>query len=335
MTLSVRNPDELIAAIPHLLGFKPQESIVFLPMGSDLPVARVDLPTTPRDRELVWRSIHEGFGRYAQPGSSVGIICLTADREIANLVGQEFTARLDTIGINTRVMLWADDKRWTDLDTGDMGLQTEAARERIAAMTVHTRRPQPAPNRESLATSLVGDRDPIAKLLPGARAAASESTSRAESGWAVSRLNQFQRDGLHLSDRDTARLVVAVDSTPIRDPMWTDMNRDNASSHVALWTDMTRRAPDEVRAAPASMLGFASWLSGHGAMAWCALDQVPGGKPYALANLVVAAVQGGMHPREWDVVKSLPAERGIDRASDFVASRPCVQQGQVRPAHEI
>jgi hypothetical protein len=28
MTLSVQNPDELIAAIPHLLGFRPQESIV-------------------------------------------------------------------------------------------------------------------------------------------------------------------------------------------------------------------------------------------------------------------------------------------------------------------
>lgn len=77
------------------------------------------------------------------------------------------------------------------------------------------------------------------------------------------------------------------------------MNRDTVASHVALWTDMTRRAPDEVRAAPASLLGFASWLSGHGAVAWCALEQVPQDKPYALAGLVAAAVQSGMHPREW------------------------------------
>ncbi|OLT14746.1 hypothetical protein BJF80_12290 [Serinicoccus sp. CUA-874] len=52
MALSVHSPDELIAVIPHLLGFKPEESIVFLPMRSDLPVARVDLPTQglPRTR---------------------------------------------------------------------------------------------------------------------------------------------------------------------------------------------------------------------------------------------------------------------------------------------
>lgn len=108
------------------------------------------------------------------------------------------------------------------------------------------------------------------------------------------------------------------------------MNRDNASSHVALWTDMTRRAPDDVRAAPASLLGFASWLTGHGAMAWCALDQVPQDKPYALAGLVAAAVQGGMHPREWKASKLLPTDRA---AEGFSPARPTPQQPPVRPAH--
>jgi hypothetical protein len=112
------------------------------------------------------------------------------------------------------------------------------------------------------------------------------------------------------------------------------MNRGNATSNVALWTDMTKRAPDEVRAAPASLLGFASWLSGHGALAWWALDQVPRDKPYSLADLVVAAVQSGMHPREWEAVKALPAERGIDRASDFTRGATA-QIGNVRPAHGI
>ncbi len=47
MTLSIHSPDELIAAIPHLLGFKAEESIVFVPLRADLPLARVDLPTLP------------------------------------------------------------------------------------------------------------------------------------------------------------------------------------------------------------------------------------------------------------------------------------------------
>ena len=40
MTLSIHSPDELIAALPHLLGFKPQESLIFVPLRPDLPLAR-------------------------------------------------------------------------------------------------------------------------------------------------------------------------------------------------------------------------------------------------------------------------------------------------------
>lgn len=122
MKLSIHSPDELVAAIPHLLGFQPEESIVFLPLRSDLPVARVDIPTTARDREGVWQSISDAFRRYAQPDSNVAIVCLSADREQAHVVGQDFAARLGTIGIGTPILLWADETRWSDLDTGDMGL---------------------------------------------------------------------------------------------------------------------------------------------------------------------------------------------------------------------
>jgi hypothetical protein len=160
MTLSVRTPDELIAAIPHLLGFKPEESIVFLPMRSDLSVARVDLPTTARDRDIVWNSIRDAFSRYAQPGSSLGIACLTDDRHLADSVAKDFSARLDTIGIETLIRVWADDQHWSDLDTGLTGFLTEDARDCIATMAVLGGRPQPAASRGSLATALVGDRGP-------------------------------------------------------------------------------------------------------------------------------------------------------------------------------
>ena len=250
---------------------------------------------------------------------------------MATDVGHEFAARFESIGIDTRVMLWADETRWADLDTGDMGLQTDAARERIAAATVLTGRPQPAATRDSLATSLVGDREPVTRLLPETRDAAHEDTANPEGRWALSRMQRFHRDGVRLSDADAARLLVAVESTPTRDRLWLDMNRGNAASHVALWTDMTQRAPDEVRAAPASLLGFASWLSGHGALAWCALDQVPNDKPYALANLVAAAIQSGMHPREWEAANR-PTRHGLDNTGDFIARRSAAQAGPARPA---
>lgn len=173
----------------------------------------------------------------------------------------------------------------------------------------------------------------MAKLLPETRETARENTAKVEGRWALSRVQRFGRDGICLDDKDAARLLVAVEAIPIRDRLWLDMTRGNAATHVSLWTDLTKRAPAEVRAAPASLLAFGSWLSGHGAMAWCALDQVPEGKPYALAKLVAAAVQTGMHPREWEAAKSKPAD-AIDRASDFTHAAT-THLGGVRPAHGI
>lgn len=333
MSISVHSPDELIAAIPHMLGFKPQESIVLLPIRSDLPTARIDLPATPRAQELAWRSIREGMSRYARPGAAVGIVCFTIDRERADLVGREFAERLSTIGIDTHLLLWADETRWADLVTGDMGLQTDDARERIATATVLAGRPPPASTRDSLAQSLVGDREPVATLLTETQAKTAESRVRTEGRWAVSRVQQFHRDGVRLDDADAARLLVAVEAIPTRDQVWLGMTRGNAVSHVALWTDMTKRAPDEVRTAPASLLAFGSWLSGDGAMAWCALDQVPQGKPYALANLVATAIERGLHPREWEAAKSMP-EHDVNLAAAPTRT-PGTQLGHVRPAHEL
>ncbi len=333
MSISVHSPDELIAAIPHMLGFKPQESIVLIPIRSDLPTARIDLPTTPRAEELAWRSIREGMSRYARPGAAVGIVCFTTDRQQADRVGCEFAERLDTIGIDTRLLLWADETRWADLVTGDMGLQTDEARERVATMTVLAGRPQPAATRDSLAQSLIGDREPVTALLAETRANTTERTVQTEGRWAVSRVQQFHRDGVRLDNADAARLLVAVEAIPIRDQLWHAMTRGNAVSHVALWTDMTKRAPDEVRTAAATLLAFGSWLSGDGAMAWCALDQVPEGKPYALANLVAAAIESGMHPREWEAARSMP-EHDMDLAA--APARPQgIRLSSVRPAHEL
>ena len=217
MSLSIHSPDELIAAIPHMLGFKPQQSIVLIPIRSGLPTARIDLPITPRATELAWRAIREGMSRYARPGAAVGMVCFTADRQLADLVGHDFAERLDTIGIDTQLLLWADETRWADLATGDIGLQTDDARERVAAATVLNGRAQPAASRASLAASLVGDREPVAALLPGTRTAARANTVKVEDRWALARMQRFQDDGVRLTDSDAARLLVAVESTPIRD----------------------------------------------------------------------------------------------------------------------
>ena len=319
MKFSVHSPDELISVIPHLLGFNPQESLVLVPLSPELPVARLDLPTSAREREHAWESVSDVYTRHAQPGATVGLVAFAADRDHADRLGQDFTLRLGAIGIAAPIRLWAGDTQWADLDTGVAGPLTPATRESVAARTVLNGLAQPAPSRESLAASLVGDREPVAALLSDARAAAAASTTHAEAAFALDELGTFHSDGIRLKDPEAARLLVAVESIPIRDQLWHDMTTENATSHVALWSDLTRRAPESVRAAPATMLAFASWLKGNGALAWCALDQVPQGQPYPAADLVTAVVQNGVHPSTWEAIKTAVTAEGHTHGLDGLA----------------
>jgi hypothetical protein len=322
MDLVVQSPDELLAAMPHVLGFKPEESIVLVPVGPGLPITRVDLPKTARAREEVWDALRGPYSRHARPGARVGIVCITEDRRNAELASQHLSNRLETVGVTTHLRLWADGEHWREFNSGATGLQTQETAERIAAKTVLTGAVQPAPSRASLAASLIGDREPFTQLLPAARATAAASTPSGERDWALDRLEQFHADGNRLSDVDGARMLVALETISTRDALWEDMSTQNTPSHIALWTDLTRRAPDEVRAAPASMLGFASWLRGDGARAWCALDQVPTERPYSMAAIVASALQNGLHPREWERHQAQLREVASELDESFVPKRP-------------
>ena len=321
MPLSIRTPGDLVAAIPHLLGFHPQDSVVIVPTRPSLPVARVDFPHVAEDRDLVWRSLQPGFSRHARPDSTVAIVCLTTDHVEVGPTAHHLAEQFMSVGIGVEVRLWVANDRWTDLLTGANDIVTSSARERSAAASVFAGQAQPERSREDLENSLVGDRSPVAAILPEAREAAAESVPRLEREWALGVLARFRADGNRLSDREAARLLVAAESIPIRDHLWNQMDRHTAEVDIALWTDLTRRSPDEVRAAPAALLGFASWLQGDGARALCALDQVPQGESYVLADLVGTVLATGVHPREWDAIKTQPPGSGRDPLAARLSDR--------------
>ena len=64
-----------------------------------------------------------------------------------------------------------------------------------------------------------------------------------------------------------------------------------------------------LRAAPAALLGFAAWLSGNGALAWCAVECAQEAEPgYTLAGLLSEALAGAVPPSAW---RPLPREQVV------------------------
>ncbi|QZY30869.1 DUF4192 domain-containing protein [Nocardioides coralli] len=67
---------------------------------------------------------------------------------------------------------------------------------------------------------------------------------------------------------------------------------------------MVRRAPDDLAPHAAAVLGFVAWVSGDGALAWCAVDRARALDPdHSLARLVADLLVAAVSPEEWEHVR--------------------------------
>src|SRR4051812_16340401 len=101
-TITIRTHQDAIAAVPHLLGFHPTESLVLMPFSPELPVVRVDIPATVADRDSLWdESLRDALGAHAvRAGGRARMagICFTQDRSNAEATSRDFARRLEEIG---------------------------------------------------------------------------------------------------------------------------------------------------------------------------------------------------------------------------------------------
>jgi hypothetical protein len=73
---------------------------------------------------------------------------------------------------------------------------------------------------------------------------------------------------------------------------------------VRVWRELVRRTPEELAAPVAGLLAFAAWLSGDGALAWCAVERALRADPdHTLARLVGRALEGAVPPSAWRPVR--------------------------------
>jgi hypothetical protein len=172
---------------------------------------------------------------------------------------------------------------------------TGPAREAMAVATRHAH--------ERLA-GLVGSRtaDPSGALLRAGTAAVNGALLR-------------QRTGLPIADDDLAWLTVVLVYLPVRDHAWACVGGD-LDVHVSLWTEVVRRSDLDLVVAPATLLAFAAWRAGEGALASIALATALATDPeYRMAQLLHHALVNGLSPTDWAFAqdrRSGPDVRPVD-----------------------
>jgi hypothetical protein len=304
-TLRISSHDELIAFIPHTLGFKPVESMVCIAIGGG-PIARVDLPAA-RDEVEPWLKTFTNVYLHTHHPARVALVAFGDDGHLSVEALAALGSALSA-GPDVGPVLWVKDDQWTELLTATRGTLSPSARARMDAEFAVRGRVMPVESRENLAAAMRGDSRDVAAHLPHTweRFRGLDETALGnEVGWVGARVERFLEDRIYLSDLDAARVLVALSDTEIRDATVLTANRPDAPVLSELWQDLTRRAPAEVRTAPATLLALSSWLEGHGAKAWTALDQLS--EPNRLADLVEAALQQALDPSTWDKVNPAAA----------------------------
>jgi hypothetical protein len=140
-----------------MLGFQPAESLVVVPLHPGPPVARVDLPDTAGERDLVTDQLLNAYRRHAQPDSQLTVMCFSEDLRAAEFASQHLSAALTAHGIEVPAPIWITDDAWADLNTGQGGPRTRKTQVMITAEFVVAGRQAPASGRDELAMRLVGE----------------------------------------------------------------------------------------------------------------------------------------------------------------------------------
>lgn len=334
-TASIRTPDDVIRAVPYLLGFHPRESLVLLALaGSRLVLTvRLDLADAAGDDPRPLRETLEVVAR-AQATRLLGVVVTdTPPSEIppveTNTAGgapaagttgvgpllpyTELVEHLGTLAagfaleLADTMLLHAD--HWWSYRCDDPACCPPAGRPIDTATTSF----------EALAVTYgtvpLADRDELERLLhPSETQVSPEQIQRAARALhrrmsAAARTadpNSWQQPLIEdLLTRTTGNAVtmasaawwgVALRATPIRDAAWVATDSRQIPD-PQWWRMIGRLLPAPYCAAPLFLFGWASWRAGNGALANVCVDRILAADPdYSAARLLDAAVRSGKDP---------------------------------------
>ena len=334
ISVRIRDVGEIAAGLPHLLGFRPRESVVLLSLGGESGrrvglTVRADIPPPEHNRELA-ALLSRSLVTDRPDGALVLVVSEAGDEDSPGDRGLphhdlvwEMCRALSRLAVPVADTLLVRAGRWWSYDCPDSccepgagtplpaevaelavasiatGTVVEAARENLVA------RIAPPPEHDATAMAAVCAQVGVglsADLLDtGPEPAALESWAAVMAG--IARCRPGAALAPPLTDEDVARIVWGLRDGEVRD-LALELAlgaRDPGSPAAAeqLWTECTRRAPAPLDAAPATLLAVSAWLRGDGAMANIALDRALASAPgYGLATLLREALRACMTPAD-------------------------------------
>ncbi len=316
-TLTARTPEDLLAAAAVVLGFWPTESVVMLTFGARHRFhARVDVPDDPLDVVAHTETAEVLVRPAAHHGADRVVLLVYSDRD--DRAAASWAALATTFaaaGIAVAVALRVTPERWHPLVGGDPLDRAVGVPLRVEELTAHPFLAH-AVLEGRVTHGSRGDLDATLETDAAASAAVAQVADRlatrrlpdpvpvgfalAEGTWVERLVGRHLDAATPATDGEAARLLCAMQSLRVRDAAWAAVTRVRVRAAVPFWSDLVRRSPPSLRAAPAGLLAWTAWQAGDGALAWCALDRCRAVEPgHGLAGLVAEALERAVPPSVW------------------------------------
>ena len=305
----------LLATIPYLLGFTPENSLVVVGVTrADRVQAafRYDLPNPPDPAaasEITGHAVSVLARHHLPTVVAVGY----GPGRLVTPLADALCAAAPAAGLWLRDVLRVEDSRyWSYLCADPACCPAEGV--------IFDPRSHPAAAALTAAgLPVLAGRDALAATITPVTGAAAEAmrdaTERAERAArlliasgpkalekaglvAVRTAIGVYRDGGSFTPAISfAWLALVLTRVRIRDDAWARMDPAHREAHRRLWTDVARRAQPGYAAAPASLLALTAWQCGDGALANLAIDRALADTPgYSMALLLRNALDAGAPP---------------------------------------
>jgi hypothetical protein len=316
-SLRISDPSDLLALIPYLLGFHPQESVVTVLVGSGhvILTARVDLPALTSVDALAAEVSRLAVQHRAQ--EIVLVVYSAADPDARSLLD----GLLDELSEHqvSEAILVTGERWWSLVCSSDccppQGRPYEVESHRIAAEAVYAGMSVRG-GRADLVTLVSGpdraDDERLDQLILAARADLSR-LSPPQTTRLVEKIIASAVGGATLDECRLLQLALTATDLLLRDRAWAMITRADAHRHVQLWAQVVAVTPPDLAAAPLALLGMAGWISGDGALQNCCVERLERIHPeYSLGMLLGDISARALSPALWDELQAdLRAELGL------------------------
>lgn len=319
---TLTSPHDLLSAIPFVVGFKPDDSIILISVKADSVsmAMRIDFPPSLNDEQIALLISH-----LKKDGAEavLAVFYLPAISHEVSLVIDSLSRAIESDGIQLRESLVVTNNRWRSLLCSDQSCCPEEGsplpdihQSRIAVEQVAMGKPLPFENMNELVASLsaLPEDVELREYIASTPAIDYENDPRPlqrEGAEAViDFMADFQAEGLCRDKKLIALVLVRLLDLQVRDFALGSVTEETMTHYFNAWRWLMRIAPCGYVAPVATLFAAVAYERGDGALAQRALDRVEADDPeYAMLILFrkvfsrawspdnFAAMRAELHPK--------------------------------------